>query len=777
MAGSTLDVTTAPTATAKMTVGSNFATLNDDTLVTPTTGDDTSIDFNVDTAGFYAGRIANGTDTVSFSFTTAGAPASMAITPANQTVLVGAVADFVISLRDAAGNLTQPQTVDSVTVTSNDDTVGTATITGTMLRLGAFDDSLITGASAGTTTITATPGGTLVGSGVTTQTATVVKSGSVSNVAVAGLSVTAPTNAANAGTMPTRTAQVPEGTTALTVAVDDTTAAPAGNALRFKAVLSAGGTLNGAPATAGVPQFINVTTDAAKKATISLTVGGAGVINNSTLTLTQVNVLNANVTGPVTETITWRTPVVQPSNITTTPRGSIVAKVGASTNVAVQVDDSFGTKMSGWTVFAYRGSVSPANLVSSGTTSAAGLASVTVSPLSTTTNGQSETYIFTAQPPVGGGAVQAAANLVVAYTTSGGITTMSITPSSGASYTNASTSVATLPVILVPSSGTVATSTSAGVYTVASASVTTAPTTSLATFTINTTPDNATVVTVPEGVKVSATAPTSSTLWSAGAQTATIADAGAVYVWGTKTGIHNVTFTSGGVTVTGRIVIGNVAGDAYNIDITPAAQNIAKGGFGTATVKLTDVFGNAVAGTSGTNNVLVTAAGEVLLGGFNATQVVTVGTDGSGTVTVIAGNTVGAGTLTATPAASQTAAAWATVYTPPVGAPAPKVSAVSAVTVGEGPATKSITITGSRTTVGGKPGIQIDGVVTGIENGKTVIPFFRFPGQTTFTQGTARPVIADSAFTWQRKTGKKFYAYVTNDDGSTTSNRVVIAAN
>ena len=57
------------------------------------------------------------------------------------------------------------------------------------------------------------------------------------------------------------------------------------------------------------------------------------------------------------------------------------------------------------------------------------------------------------------------------------------------------------------------------------------------------------------------------------------------------------------------------------------------------------------------------------------------------------------------------------------------------------------------------------------------IPFFRFRGKTTFTQASARAIITDSSFMWQRKTGKKFYAYVTNDDGSTTSNRVIIPAN
>jgi hypothetical protein len=777
MASSTLDITTAPTATARMTVGSNFATLVDDTTVSPTaTADDTFIEFNVDTAGLYAGRIANGTDTVSFSFTTAGAPTSMAITPASQTVLVGSVADFTISLRDASGNLTQPQTVDNVTVTSSADTVGTPSITGAMLGLGVFDDSLSTGASAGTTTITATPGGTLVSSGVTTQTATVTKSGTVSDVAIAGIRVSVPANAVNAGTFPTKTAQVAEGTTAITVEIDDTTAAAAGNALRFKAVLSAGGTLNGAPATAGTPQYLNVTTNASKKATLALTLGGAAVVNNSTLTLTQVNVLNANVTGPVTETVTWRTPVVQSSNVVPTPSGSIVAKVGNSTPVSVQVDDSFGVPQSGWTVFAYRGSVSPANLINSGTTNASGAASVTVSPLSTTTNGQSETYLFTAQPPVGGGAVTSSTDLIVTYTTSGEITSMSVTPSTGAAFTNSSTSIATLPVVLVPSSGTIGSATSAGVFTVATSTVAPAPTTALATFTVNTTPSNGTVVTVPAGVKVSATAPTSATLWSAGAQSATITSGGMAYVWATKTGIHDVTFTSGGVSAVGKVLVANVAGDAYNINIAPEAQNLPRGGFGTAAVTLTDVFGNTVPGSaSGSiNTVRVAASGDVLLGGFSATQDVTVGTDGSGIVTIIAGNTNGSGTLTATPASAANVAAWAVGYTPPTGAPTPKVSAVATVTVGDAPVTQSIMIEGTRGTGENVNRIFVEGTTTDLV-GETVTPYFRFPGQVGFTAGTGlREVDALGNFQWQRQTGKRIAVQFRFED--IRSNSIIIAA-
>jgi hypothetical protein len=83
----------------------------------------------------------------------------------------------------------------------------------------------------------------------------------------------------------------------------------------------------------------------------------------------------------------------------------------------------------------------------------------------------------------------------------------------------------------------------------------------------------------------------------------------------------------------------------------------------------------------------------------------------------------------------------------------------------------------TRAAVSGKPGIKVDGVTVGIEDGKTVIPYFRFPGETSYTQGSARPVVTADEFMWQHKTGKKFYAYVTSYDGAVQSNRVIIAAN
>ena len=90
---------------------------------------------------------------------------------------------------------------------------------------------------------------------------------------------------------------------------------------------------------------------------------------------------------------------------------------------------------------------------------------------------------------------------------------------------------------------------------------------------------------------------------------------------------------------------------------------------------------------------------------------------------------------------------------------------------------RSIVIVGERGTVSGKPGIVVDGTTSGFAEGDVVVPWIRFPGQTTYTEAAARPVIgADGTFNWQRKTGKKTYVYFTSLDGSVRSNSVIIPA-
>jgi uncharacterized repeat protein (TIGR02543 family) len=105
-------------------------------------------------------------------------------------------------------------------------------------------------------------------------------------------------------------------------------------------------------------------------------------------------------------------------------------------------------------------------------------------------------------------------------------------------------------------------------------------------------------------------------------------------------------------------------------------------------------------------------------------------------------------------------------------------TAAVGIEVQDSTASASITITGSRTTVSGKPGFMIDGVTTGLPAGSTVVPYLRFPGETSYTAGSARPVVdANGVFTWSRKTGKKVYVYIDFPDLGVKSNRVIISAN
>jgi len=88
------------------------------------------------------------------------------------------------------------------------------------------------------------------------------------------------------------------------------------------------------------------------------------------------------------------------------------------------------------------------------------------------------------------------------------------------------------------------------------------------------------------------------------------------------------------------------------------------------------------------------------------------------------------------------------------------------------PVTKTILISGTRGEVRGNPGVIVTGLTTGLDN-RRVTPWFKFPGQTTYTEGNARPSIGDDGtFTWTRKTGKKIRIYITADD--TRSNTITI---
>jgi hypothetical protein len=789
----TLQVAGAPSNTATVyleTSGGEYpATLDDSAtlLRNGTVGslaDDSVVGIAVDTAGTYTVRLGNGSDTTAATFTTTGSPASISWSPASQTVLVGSPATMTLSLKDSAGNLTQAALGDTIAVSASaDDTPSPTSVTAAAIYTGGATVTVPV-VQAGTQTITATPLGTLPPT-VVAATTSLTGSGSVSALAAANVLVTSPTatnsNPVASTASPTRAVQVPAGTASVGVQVDDTTANPAGTQLRLGFTLnatavSAGASINGTTVTGTDDTvYVNVTTNASKTATTTVALGGAALNTGAVLTMGQYTVTNTVVSG-VGLQVSQLSPAVYGSGVTFSPAGPLVGTLGTPVPVTVSVDDSFGRPQSGWTVQAWRDAATDV-LLSTGTTNSSGDAGVTVVNAAGLTSTSTETYFFTAIPPVGP-SVNSATNLSVAWTTSGGITSLSVAVAGGASTPiddPVGTAPTTGPLLTAPFDGVANTGSTATYNLSTGAAGGTANGGETVTLTPTASPANSVTASVPVGSTGIFVSATSSTAWNAGQTTVTVASGASVYVFGTKVGEHTITLTSGGKSVNVKVKVQTSANAAYNINVTPKEQTISKGGFGSATVTLTDVFGNAVPGADDTNAVTVTASGEVRLGGLAVTQNLTVGADGTGTISLVAG-TDGTGSIAVTPKSGALAPAWQTPYTPPTGAPAPKTSDAAVVTVGS-VVTKSIAITGSRTTVSGKPGIEVDGITVGFENGKTVVPYFRFPGETSYTEGSARPVITDDAFMWQRKTGKKFYAYVTSDDGAVQSNRVIIAAN
>ena len=91
------------------------------------------------------------------------------------------------------------------------------------------------------------------------------------------------------------------------------------------------------------------------------------------------------------------------------------------------------------------------------------------------------------------------------------------------------------------------------------------------------------------------------------------------------------------------------------------------------------------------------------------------------------------------------------------------------------PAQESIMIEGTRGVGDDANRVYVEGTTVNLV-GKTVTPYFRFPGETGFTAGTgARTVDAQGNFSWQRKTGKKIAVQFRAGDGA-VSNTIIIEA-
>lgn len=211
-ADDTLGLTTDDSSTGQgNTVGGSLftkqnATSTDDTVLSTLVA--------VNEGGTYTGniKIYNGAQagvatgnliqTTTFSITTAGKPASIVVDPTSAALVASTLSTkaVAVSLKDASGALTQMSSVDSISVASASTTV--ATVSPASLTPASFDDSTATvlgtggftitaTATAGSTTVAATPLGTM---GTLAAASVAVTSSAGGATAPTALTLTAPTS-------------------------------------------------------------------------------------------------------------------------------------------------------------------------------------------------------------------------------------------------------------------------------------------------------------------------------------------------------------------------------------------------------------------------------------------------------------------------------------------------------------------------------------------------------------------------------------------------------
>jgi len=782
-----IDDSTGTTLDDSATLAQNDAAVGGaDGLFGTNSDDDSTVRFAVSEAGTWTWAMGNGDDTVNVTFnnSTTGAPATLSLTPASQTIPVGGKADLVAALLDASGNLTQPYKLDNVTFATTRGTLDySGTIAGSYFYLGAFPIELTGAGSAGTANVTATPGGTI--SALGKQTATVTESGTISDDTVTSMTVDCTASCWNAGTNDNTGAwesQISSGKfSTVKVAIDDSTANTTSAPIRPKIETDAGSvTADGKTTSAGGSAIYVDVTPSGYAASLDLTLSGGAKFNGATITLTQVDSANAALGGTSYMTITPVVPTI--GTVTVTPSGQLIEKIGASTTSSVSIDDSLGDPLSGQFVQVNTSTGGGAStLLDSATTDSNGEASLTYACATCTTNNSTRTFYFLTD--VTGSSV---ANTAVTYTTSGEISSLTVTPASGDAITAGGAAPVDLPLIGIPgirqANGQLGSQSSVYWQTDATSGSEASGFPTASSFT-SIRVDSETIWSVSSsdaGVCLSAgtTAPSSSNLWTKNCTTGSINASAddSVFMWSTKTSGFEYTVSSGGLSVAGSVVVINDNDDAYNMALSPTSQSLGAGAIGTIDLLVTDMFGNDVTTSDDTGAVKLTASGEVLFSGFNPSIAKQTVTDGVGTATIIAGRS-GTGAIAAAVAGtSPTAPAWKSTYTPPTGMSAPVASAAATVQVSES-ATKSIVITGERGTVKGKPGIMVDGLTTGFDEGAAMVPYIKFPGETAYSEGTARPKVdADGEFYWQRKTGKKIYIYFKNEDGTVKSDRIIIQA-
>lgn len=731
-----------------------------------------------------------------FRFTTARAPRSIELSP-DSLNLIATSADMqsaVVQVLDDSGIPTQLASSDQIVVmTSNSSIASPAVAT---LTADSFDDSLIEplgsatlvvsgGPTAGPATITLTPQGTLPSSGVT----------------AVSLPVTSiPLSAQSPGRFEMVFPQEQR------IIVDDSstddTAYYIVNDLYITNVLLVA---EGADANSGVVGYVS-SSDSNWRGLL-VTGGGPSPTERVANSATDVPVVLASGSdGTVSASLRWesvneggtvtlrtgtgaatRWTVIEVQEPTpkprTSPSGVILAKAGDPIDFIVVLQDDFGNPYTNFLVNgqarSFRGTpVGP--LSPWERTDESGRTVVTVDPPDDTHVGPA-TIVFSVTLPSGlPYAALTPPRVRVTYNASGQPSSITVAQSqSTPSPIGPTTRQTVIPHVVVPYSGEadVADGTP-GTWTLPTPSNTQGSGTAagtMVTFTPTSVPAGQIEVRAPEGVWLSTR---SRADWDDGRSEVAVDSGTPVYAFATKTGTHTLEFEVGTLVTRAQMRASTTPDAAYSVVSAADLITLAPGGFGSMSVRVLDPFGNPVPRTTDdSGGLLVTMSGQVLLGGLQSQGYLLTDDSGVATITVIAGRTAGEGEAVVAPPPSTRTPAWQMGFKRPFGfePPTPRVEVTFSVGGPAAPEQPSISLTGARTEVRGKPAIEVMGDVVGLAEGMLLSPWVRLTGQSAFVRGKAVIAPNDTGeFTWSRVTGKAARVYVETADGAVRSNRVVI---
>jgi trimeric autotransporter adhesin len=690
----TIALTTAPTAAATLTIAqanvtdqagtpaslavtassSGAVTLaNSQTLTAASTAAAIStaqaisgITFAANVAGTYAGTITTVQSTgnamvTPFRFTTTGVPTSFDFTTAATSSAVSGSISATVTLRDAASNVTQPATVDSLALTSTAGVSGNnagswadpgsgagllVTTAGVADSLHdgtatiAFTNSSVAGAS---TTLTATPQGTLGTIAAKTLTVTTVSASTGVPTATIATSNTIVKSASSTAVLNKYTVSVNQTSVTFNV-----TGLTPNTSFTYDVTSSSAMTsVNGVSYSSG-NDLVGVSTATGTFSVVSIVATPGTTLVTLDLNTNEV----ADVTGQVDADYTYATGAFTAT--VTTPAATPLFRTSSAITYTGKVADQFGNPLAGASVLATgtpAPATTPSTITATAVTAADGTYTVTLPAVAATT-----TSLSTVVSATGTASVSPASANVAYFTATGIAATLVLTdtdtPATGVTTTDNKSS-RTIPL------GRISGQTGAAEGDLYDLLDTQAATTDNV---VSITPQT----TLPASVGYSVTATNGIRLFANGttmtgalglANTAAITGTGnqAFFAVPTKAGAGVITVVSGGLTQTFTLTGLVAAAPRANL-VTLAAGTVA----GSYTVTATDAFGNGVAA-----DVAISVSGPGAFGnGFKNLTVTTAAANGQNTFSIVSdGSAPTVVTASIAAASNYTAIAAATVTT------------------------------------------------------------------------------------------------------------------